>query len=62
MDVMIGDCKLCKTPQVKIFEHSCWAKIRAESKKQAAKNEVANNPDPGVLPEPPVDDEGKTDS
>lgn len=39
MDNITGDCKVCKTNQVKIFTHSCWRKIREESKVLYAKEE-----------------------
>jgi hypothetical protein len=38
-DVMTGDCKICKTANVKIYDHACWKALREESKKIYAKEE-----------------------
>jgi len=42
-DNLWGDCKTCKAPAVKIFEHECWRALRAESKKLYAQQEGQAN-------------------
>jgi len=58
----VGDCKICKKKQIKIFEHPCWELIRQQSK-EAWEKANANNPTPpNDDPVSPVDSEGKTES
>jgi hypothetical protein len=55
-----GDCKICKTKQIRIFEHPCWNIVREESKKLWEKeNATSATIDKPTIPVPPVDDDGK---
>lgn len=62
MGDMIGDCKVCKAKQTKIFEHPCWNVIIEESKKAWEKANANIPTPPNGNPIPPVDSEGKTES
>ena len=37
MGVIRGNCKICKTNDIVIFEHPCWTHIREEGKKLYSK-------------------------